>query len=35
MVTRLKFKKGDKIIIINGKDKGKSGEILSVVTKKK
>ena len=34
MVTRLKFKKGDKIIIINGKDKGKSGEILSVVTKK-
>ena len=34
MVTRLMFKKGDKIIIINGKDKGKSGEILSVVTKK-
>ena len=33
MVTRLKFKKGDKIIIINGKDKGKSGEILSVITK--
>ena len=33
MSARLKFKKGDKVIVINGSDKGKSGEILSVFTK--
>ena len=25
-----KFKKGDRVIVISGKDKGKSGEVLSV-----
>ena len=33
MPARLKFKKGDKVIVINGRDKGKSGEILSVFTR--
>ena len=29
MKTKLKIKKGDKVIVIAGRDKGKSGEVLS------
>jgi large subunit ribosomal protein L24 len=31
MATKLKVKKGDKVIVITGRDKGKSGEILEVL----
>ena len=31
MAIKLKIKKGDKVIVIAGKDKGKSGEVLRVV----
>lgn len=31
---KLKIKKGDKVIVISGKDKGKSGEILRVLRAK-
>ena len=34
MSTRLKYKKGDKVMVINGRDKGKTGEILSVLMDK-
>ena len=30
-----KFKKGDKVIVIQGRDKGKQGEILKVLLEKK
>lgn len=30
-----KFKKGDKVLVIAGKDKGKQGEIIQVLTEKK
>ena len=30
MVVKLKIKKGDKVVVIAGKDKGKQGEVLSV-----
>ena len=30
MATKLKVKKGDKVVVITGRDKGKSGEILKV-----
>ena len=30
MVKKLKIKKGDNVIVIAGKDKGKTGEVLSV-----
>ena len=33
MTNRLKVKKGDKVIVISGRDKGKSGEVLSVFKK--
>ncbi|PPR28771.1 MAG: 50S ribosomal protein L24 [Alphaproteobacteria bacterium MarineAlpha9_Bin1] len=33
MTNRLKVKKGDKVIVISGRDKGKSGEVLSVIKK--
>ena len=32
-MNRLKIKKGDKVIVITGKDKGKSGEVLNVIPK--
>ena len=32
-MTKLKIKKGDKVMVITGKDKGKSGEVLSVIPK--
>ncbi len=31
MGTKLKFKKGDKVIVRTGRDKGKTGEILKVM----
>ena len=31
MATKLKVKKGDKVVVITGRDKGKSGEILAVL----
>ncbi len=31
----LKIRKGDKVVILAGKDKGKSGKILKVITSKK
>lgn len=31
MATNLKFKKGDKVIVRTGRDKGKTGEILKVM----
>ena len=33
MATKLKIKKGDKVIAIAGKDKGKTGEVLKVMPK--
>lgn len=30
MAAKLKIKKGDKVVVITGKDKGKSGEVLKV-----
>ena len=33
MASKLKIKKGDKVIAITGKDKGKQGEILRVLPK--
>ena len=34
MLTKLHFKKDDQAIVIAGKEKGKSGKILSMVSKK-
>lgn len=31
MATKLKVKKGDKVVVITGRDKGKSGEIVKVL----
>ena len=31
MATKLKVKKGDKVVVITGRDKGKSGEVLRVL----
>jgi len=31
MKTKLKIKKGDNVVVIAGKDKGKSGEVLRVI----
>ena len=31
MATKLKFKKGDKVIVRTGRDKGKKGEVLKVL----
>ncbi len=30
MAKKFKLKKGDKVVVLSGKDKGKSGEILRV-----
>ena len=30
-MSKLKIKKGDKVVVISGRDKGKSGEVLSVL----
>ncbi|MBE8220231.1 MAG: 50S ribosomal protein L24, partial [Alphaproteobacteria bacterium] len=29
-MAKLKIKKGDKVVVLSGRDKGKSGEVLSV-----
>lgn len=34
MATKLKIKKGDKVKVITGDDKGKEGEVLQVLPKK-
>jgi large subunit ribosomal protein L24 len=31
MATKLKIKKGDKVVVITGRDKGKQGEVLRVL----
>jgi large subunit ribosomal protein L24 len=31
MAAKLKIKKGDKVVVISGRDKGKNGEVLRVV----
>lgn len=33
MTTKMKIKKGDTVVVLTGKDKGKQGEILSVSPK--
>ena len=33
MAQKLKIKKGDKVVVITGKDKGKTGEVLRVMPK--
>lgn len=33
-MTKLKIKKGDKVVIIAGDDKGKEGEVIQVLPKK-
>ncbi len=33
MATKLKIKKGDSVVVLSGKDKGKRGEVLSVIRK--
>ncbi|WP_028466788.1 MULTISPECIES: 50S ribosomal protein L24 [Nisaea] len=32
MATKFKVKKGDKVVVTTGRDKGKTGEILRVIT---
>ena len=34
MTAKLKIKKGDRVIVMTGKDKGKIGEVLKILTKK-
>lgn len=34
MATKLKIKKGDKVLVIAGDDKGKTGEVIQVLPKK-
>ena len=31
MATKLKIKKGDRVVVVTGKDKGKTGEVLRVL----
>ena len=31
---KIKFKKGDNVLVLTGKDKGKSGSIISIIPKK-
>ena len=33
MATKLKIKKGDKVVVTTGRDKGKSGDVLAVFPK--
>src|SRR5262245_62498915 len=35
MATRMKVKKGDQVMVISGKDKGKRGRVIEVLTKKR
>jgi large subunit ribosomal protein L24 len=34
MALKLKIKKGDKVVVISGRDKGKNGEVLRVLREK-
>ena len=34
MVKKYKIKKGDQVVILTGKDKGKKGNIIDIVTKR-
>ena len=34
MATRMKIKKGDQVMVISGRDKGKRGRVIDVLTKK-
>tara|TARA_B100000900_G_C20598210_1_gene724328 strand:- start:3499 stop:3813 length:315 start_codon:yes stop_codon:yes gene_type:complete len=34
MVSKIKLKKGDEVIVLTGKDKGKTGKIVKVLPKK-
>ena len=34
MSSKLKMKKGDRVVVITGRDKGKKGEILSLLVKR-
>ena len=34
MVSKIKFRKGDNVLVLSGKDKGKTGSIISVYPKK-
>ena len=33
MAMKLKFKKGDRVVVISGRDKGKTGEVLKMLPK--
>ncbi len=33
MATKMKIKKGDRVIVMTGRDKGKTGEVLKILTK--
>jgi large subunit ribosomal protein L24 len=35
MAIRMKVKKGDQVMVISGKDKGKRGRVIEVLTKKR
>ena len=35
MATRMKVKKGDQVMVISGKDKGKRGRVIEVLTRKR
>ena len=35
MATRMKIKKGDQVMVISGKDKGKKGRVIEVLTRKR
>jgi large subunit ribosomal protein L24 len=35
MATRMKVKKGDQVMVISGKDKGKKGRVIEVLTRKR
>tara|TARA_A100001011_G_scaffold201376_1_gene209689 strand:- start:7756 stop:8070 length:315 start_codon:yes stop_codon:yes gene_type:complete len=34
MINKLKLKKGDEVIVLSGKDKGKNGKIVKMIPKK-
>ena len=34
MNTKIKLKKGDEVIVLTGKDKGKTGKIIKMIPKK-
>ncbi len=33
MVAKLKIKKGDRVVVTSGRDKGKTGEVLKILTR--